>query len=223
MRWLFRSVTGLALLASLVSACGSTSSDRLIFRFIRWDNTGITQPDSVGEGSADIDVVQDVCTAGTMGGPPTFEPFSNTIINAVFRNEQASDIRFDGYTTEISDKRLAQANVTNGELTATIPGGRCSTVDRACGSDDDCVVSGTAGTCTHSETTVSGIVLVDLLAKVGVIQPVAELHPDILGRSLTITVTFFGSDANQSFETAATYTVVFADFDNCSTSTGGGA
>lgn len=221
MWWLFRSVTGLALLGSLLSACGSTGSDRLIFRFIRWDNTGISQPDAVSELSGQIDVVQTLCTTGSTGGDATVEPFSNTIINAVFRNEQASDIRLDSYLTQISDKRLAQANLPPQAISANIVGGQCSNSDRSCGSDSDCSTGTGQGTCTHGETTVSGIVLVDLTGKV-LIESVAQLHPEILGQSLSISVTFFGSDANQSFETTAAYKVIFANFNNCTT-TGGGA
>lgn len=223
MRRLGSSLTGIALLAVLSAGCGSTAEDRLVLRFINFDSIGLTQADAVRETSADIDVIPELCPAAT-GSIPMPEPFTQTTINAVFKNEEGSDIRLEGYATEISDSRLSQANIPNGRLTANIVGGRCSSQqDRTCSVAADCVFGTTRSTCTHTETTVFSILLFDLLGK-AVVQAVSEIHPEVLGQALTVTVTFFGSDPNQSFQTSASYTVTFADFDNCpSTTTGGGA
>src|SRR5512143_1583636 len=92
MRRLFGFMTGILLTAALSIGCGSTGNDdALVLQFIRFDNTGLTQEDSVGETSADVDIVQDVCAVSD-SGVPTYEPYTNTRINAVFHNYEASDI-----------------------------------------------------------------------------------------------------------------------------------
>src|SRR5262249_20688461 len=101
--WLCKSMTAMALLTAIVVGCGSTAHDRLVFRFVRWDGEGITQEDSVGESSADVDVVQDCCTFNPDGSCATFEPITQTTINAIFSNEEASDIRLESYTVHVED------------------------------------------------------------------------------------------------------------------------
>ncbi len=206
MRRLCKSVTGMALLAALWVGCGSTGGDdRLIFRFIRFDGQGLTQQDSVRTNSADVDVIQDICSVAD--GVPSFEPFTQTSINAVFRNEQALDIRLERYRVRVGGK--SGLGVFEGRLSDNIPGGRCINVDRSCTADSDC---GAGGTCEHAETTVSSIILFDFLAK-------ASVNPEVYGEALTVSVSFFGSDATeQSFQTTANYVVTFADFDHCASS-----
>jgi len=215
MRWVCRSVTALALLAALASGCGSTASDRLVFRFLNWDSTGLNQADSVRPASADVDVVpQLVCLSG---GTAMSEPFTQTIINAVFQNEEASDIRLEGYVVHFNDGRFGVGD-GGGSTTADIIGGRCTNnSDKQCADDTDCSLVGITGTCAHSQTTVSGLVLVDFAAKAAV-----QSHPELWYVATSLTVTFFGSDPNQSFETSAGYVVTFGDFDNCMTTTGTG-
>jgi hypothetical protein len=221
MRRLGSALTQTALLAVLATACGSTAEDRLVLQFIRFDGSGITQADQVRETSADVDIAVELCPAA-MGDVPMIEPFTQTIINAVFQNQEGSDILLDGYTTEISDPRLSQANITNGKITANIVGGRCSSqADKPCAVDADCLFGATIATCVHSETTVSSILLFDFFGK-GVIQAVGNAHPEILGQAMTVTVNFFGSDPNRPQQTSASYTVTFADFDNCPSTTGSG-
>jgi hypothetical protein len=225
MRRLSVLMTGVAMLVLSAGGCGSTGGaggdDALVLQFVQWNSTGITQADQVGESNADVDVVQDICNSTT--GTPTAEPFTQTVINAVFRNNEGSDILLQGYSTEIGDPRLSQANISN-PLSTSITGGRCSTTNAPCVTAADCGVGavGALSTCDHSETTVSGIVLFDFLGK-AVVYTVSLEHPEVLGQATPMKVTFFGSDPNRSFQVSASYSVTFADFDNCTTSSGGGA
>lgn len=220
MRRLGSVLTGMVLLAVLSPGCGSTAEDRLVLQFIRFDNAGITQADQVRETSADVDIAVELCPAG-MDTVPMEEPFTQTIVNAVFINQEQADIQLEGYTTEISDPRLSQANITNGKITTNIVGGRCSSQDKPCAVDADCVFGATVATCVHTETTVTSIVLFDLLGK-AFINGVGQVHPEVLGQALSVTVTFFGSDPVRPQQTSASYTVTFADFNNCPSTTGGG-
>lgn len=211
---LSKSMTSVAMLVVLAGGCGSTGGaggdDALVLQFIQWDNTNITQADAVSESSADVDVVQDVCAAGAG------ERFTQTVINAIFHNNEGSDILLEGYTTEIADKRLTQSNIVNGTLSAALTGGRCSNQER-CVIDNDCGLGG--GTCTHSDTKVVGIVLFDFIGK-ELIRTVSLQHPEVLGQAIPLKVTFFSSDPNRTFRTTANYLVTFGDFDNCTTSGG---
>ena len=223
MRRLSKLMAGVATLAVLVGGCGSTSNDdQLVMQFLQWDNTGITQADAVSESSADVDVVQNLCSSGT-GGTPTPEPFTQTVINAIFQNNEGSDIQLQGYRTEISNTLLSQSNINNGVLSTTLPGGRCSSGGSTgsappCVTDADCGVLG--GTCSHSATTVSGIVLYDIQGK-AFIDTISQAHPSVLYQATPLKVTFFGSDPNRSFQVTANYLVTFGDFDNCTSSSGG--
>ena len=227
MRRLSRIMTGVAMLAVLGGGCGSTNgaggNDALVLQFIQWDNTGLTQADSVGESSADVDVVQDECISS---GQATAEPFTQTVINAIFMNNEGADILLQGYSTKLGDPRLFQANITNGALGTNITGGRCASTNAKCAIDNDCSLGGGAlGSCLHTETTVSGIVLFDFQAKAFLDAFIfgQPQHLDVLGQAIPMTVTFFASDPNHSFQISVNYTVTFGDFDNCPASTGGGA
>lgn len=219
MRRLSRLMTGIAMLAVLAGGCGSTDDSRLVLQFIQWDATNITQADAVGPSSASVDIVLNDCNTA-VGGTPTAEFFTPTAIDAIFRNNEGSDILLEAYSTEIGDSRLSQINISKaqGSLGVTLLGGRCSNRDQQCAVDNDC---GTGlGLCDHANTTVTGIILVDLLGK-GQVATVALKHPEVLGQVTPLTVTFYGSDASQSFQTTAHYQLIFGDFDNCSS--GGGA
>jgi len=214
------------MLTVFASGCGSTDGaggdDALVLQFVQWNSTGITQADEVGQSSADVDIHQGVCVSG-MDDLATDELFTETLVNAVFRNNEGSDILLEGYSTQIDDPRLFQANITNGSLSTNITGGRCSVNGEKCALDSDCR---TAGTCLHTETTVSGIVLISLQGKSFIEATIIGSTPpalDILGRTIPLKVTFFGSDPNRSFQITINYMVTFANFDNCMTSTGGGA
>jgi hypothetical protein len=224
-RWLCGSLMGVAVLGTVSFGCGSTGADRLVLIFERWDNTGLTQVDQVGATSADVDVVQDICSVGMVMTP---EPFTDTRINAVFLNQEASSIRLEQYTIHFDDPRIGLADITwtagSGGSFGDIVGGRCSNVDKQCADDTDCITVGGTGSCTHTETTISGLLLFDFIAKQHVnlcsdANPTNCVPP---GQGEGLTVTFFGSDPNLSWSTAAHYVAVFDDFDNCRISTGGG-
>jgi len=224
MRRLSRLMTGVTVLAVLAGGCGSTGglnggNDALVLQFIQWDNTGITQADSVGESNADVDVVQDLCPSGT-GGAPTPEPFTQTLINAVLQNNEGSDIQLQHYSTEIGDPRLSQSDIVNGTLTANLTGGRCANGTQQCFTDADCAL-GVSGSCQHSQTTVTGIVLFDFVGK-EFIYTVSLDHPEVLGQATPLKVTFFGSDPNRSFQITASDLVTFEDYNNCTSSGGTG-
>jgi hypothetical protein len=197
----------------LWSGCGSTDrssggSDYLIFQFLRFDNTGITQTDSVRPTSADVDNFQDPCISGQT---VTAEPFTNTTINAVFHNHEASDITLDKVVIDVGPMSgLPNKGVITHLVpgSAVIAGGRCINFDNQCGSDADCL--GIVGACVHTDTTISGILLFDVFEK-----------SNIQDGTYGVRITFFGSDPNQSLELSTSYTVTFADYDNC-TKTGGG-
>jgi hypothetical protein len=224
MRRLSRLMTGVAMLALLAGGCGSTGGaggdDALVMQFIQWDNTGLTQADAVGESSADVDVIPSLC-------PPdgTPEPFTQTVINAIFQNNEGSDILLQSYSTQIhfqtTDSQaladLARANITNGALSTSLPGKTCGGTGAQCFVDSDCAL-GVAGSCQATQTTVSGIVLVDFLGKAVISQ-----YPGVFLQATPVTVTFAGSDPNRSFQITANYQMTFADFDNCMMASGGGA
>jgi hypothetical protein len=209
MRRLCRSVTVVALLAALWVGCGSTgSSDSLVFQFIAFDGMGITQADSVRETSADVDTTVDCCAFTADGSAcTTIERFTQTSINATFRNNEAADITLNGYTVNLGPN--SGVGVFQGELSTALLGGRCVGFDQACASNNDCAQLSTGGVgttipCVHSETTVSGILLFDIDTK---------LH--VIPGTYNVAITFFGSDANQSFEAKTSYVVRFDDFNNC--------
>jgi len=224
MRRLSRLVTGVALLAVLAGGCGSTGGaggdDALVMQFIQWDNTGITQADSVNESSADVDVILNLC-------PPdgTPEPFTQTSINAIFQNNEGSDIQLQAYSTQIhfqtTDPQaladLARANIPNGALSTSLQGKTCGGTGARCFVDSDCAL-GVVGSCQPNQTTVSGIVLVDIFGKAVISQ-----YPGVFYQATPVTVTFSGSDPNRSFQISVNYQITFGDFDNCTTSSGGGA
>jgi hypothetical protein len=212
MRRLCRSVTIIALLAALWVGCGSTGSDDdLVMQFLRFDNTGLTQTDAVGPTSGDIDVVQDCCMFADNGSCATVEPFEQTKINAVFQNNEAADIRLTGYTVDIGP--TSGTGVVSNTISANLVGGRCLSSDTHCASDNDCLIGGVSvpGSCKHTETTVTGILLFDIETK---------LH--VIPGTYNVAITFAGSDPNQVFKVSTSYVATFLNFDNCSTTGTGG-
>jgi hypothetical protein len=206
MRRLCRSVTGVALLAALASGCGSNAGDSLTMRFVSFDGVGLTQADSVRETSADVDAVQGACLSGTT---LTGEPYTQTIVNATFINEEAADINLQGYRVFIPIPGLP--NFVEQTISRNLRGGRCANIDRQCVDDADCGVAGILGSCVHSPTTVAALVLFDFTTKDQI-----KLHPELFGTATNITIQFFGTDdANQSFEVTTSYVATFGNFDNC--------
>lgn len=208
MRWLCGRIVGVTLLVAVAAGCGSTSGndDVLVFHFLRFDNTGITQADSVGETSANVDIVQNVCLSGNT---ITAEPFTVTTINAVFRNEEAADMQLEQVVIDVGPK-AGRATITH-QLSGDLPGGRCSNIDQQCASDADCISTTSTGTgsCVHTETTINDILLFDFDDKA-----------HILPGTYSVIITFFASDAVRSFQISTNYVVTFEDFNNCPSSTG---
>lgn len=212
MRWLCGRIMTVALMTTLAAGCGSDTGDSQVFRFVRFDNTGITQADSVSQTSANVDIFQGQCRGGTEVVPSAdsilpFEQFTTTTVNAVFRNEEAADMHLAGMVIDVGPN-AGRAQITRNP-DGNIPGGRCSNIEQRCASDADC--QGTVGACTHVETTISNLVLFDFQDKML-----------ILPGTYNITVTFFArDDADRTFETRTGYVVTFDDFNNCTT-TGAG-
>lgn len=218
MRRLCRSVTEVALLAALAWGCGSNAGDSLVMRFVRFDSTGLTQADAVRESSADVDVVPGACASsgGTSGSTVTSEFFTQTIINAVFVNEEGADIHLQRYRVylpqTINGQQTGLPTFVEQALGTNLPGGRCANVNRHCALDQDCTVLGIAGNCVHSETTVSALVLFDFTTKSQLDRPEFTLVP----MATDVAVQFFGTDdADQSFEVSTGYVATFGNFDNC--------
>jgi len=212
---------GLALLVAVWAGCGSSSEDSTVQQFISFTGEGISQADAVGANSADVDVFQSLCTAGT-DAEPTAEPYTQTSVSAIFRNNEALDIQMKSYTTEIDTgyPELDQQLALSGELSSTLRGGRCSNVDRQCGSSADCVaLGGGLGTCEHVDSTVAGLVLFDFIGKAAV-ATLAQEHPQVVGQNFPMRMKFFGRDATRSWETSASYNVTFGDYDNCKSDSG---
>lgn len=194
MRWLCARGMTVALLTTLAAGCGSTGgTDSLVFQFLHFDNTGITQADSVSETSADVDIVQDMCLINP-------EPFTVTTINAVFRNHEAADLHLNKMVIDVGPN-AGRAPITRFP-DGVIPGGRCSNIDQQCASDADC--QGTVGACGHTDTTISGLVLFDFQDKAV-----------ILPGTYNVSITFSASDPFHTFENRTGYVVTFDNFNNC--------
>ena len=203
MRRLCGFITGTVLMTVLWSGCGSTSNnDQLVMQFISFDNTGIIQEDSVGETSAVVDNVQEKPCSGTQDN----ELFTDTLINAVFLNNEASDITLDHVVIDVGP--TSGSVVPPHAIGRTLPGGLCSNIFGHCASDADCL--SVSGACGHSDTAVSDILLFS-----------TDEKTRIRSGTYPVNITFFGFDANRSFQTSTVYSVTFTDLQNCTT-TGGG-
>ncbi len=221
MRRLCSFKTAMVLLVVLACGCGSNAGDPLVLRFEHFDGIGLTQADSVRANSADVDVEQGLCISG---GTITAEPFTQTVINATFTNEEASDIRLNKYRLylpKIGNADSGLGDFLEFNISANLAGGRCSTVEIPCAVDADCTAASggsTTANCLHSPTTVPSLLLFDFVTKALLDKP------NFFGIATNVTITFFGSDdAEREFETSTNYVVTFADFDNCPASSGGGA
>lgn len=216
-------VFGWMVLGSL-QGCGSAGDsvdgdDSLVFRVEGISGENITQADSVRPGSADVDVFQNLCatTGGTGGGGGgqtqiTLEPFTQTTFNASFRNEQKLDLRLFEMVVHFADPRIGVGDITQA-LNATVIGGRCSNAnERACATADDCFVGTQRGSCNFTSTVVSGLLLVDFLAK-------DSIDPRLWRQALPVVLTFRARDlTGTTYQTTAGYTVTFDNFCNCGSS-----
>jgi hypothetical protein len=218
MRRLFRSITCIALLALVMVGCGSTSGSedgdsRSVLRFIRFDDSGITQADAVLNDNAQVDVEQNLCetSGGSSGGTPmvSAEPFTETVTNVILRNDQKLDIRLEHYVIHIADPNVGIGDL-DFSMNGTVVGGRCSNVStRSCASNQECAVGTTSGTCVFTETTLGGLLLVDFDTK-------DRVQPRALRRGLPVTITFFGSDVvGNDYRVTAGITITFDNFCNC--------
>jgi hypothetical protein len=201
MRWLSMRMAGAALLAAVVGGCGSTSGDdALVLEFVAFDGAGITQSDAVRETSADVDILQDTCPSGLP------EPFTQTLINATFRNNEAADLHLQQVVIAVGPSG-SLATITH-QIDGELRGGRCDNIDKQCAADADCVSvsSTTPGNCVHTETTISSILLFDFSDKQRFLSQPGTYN---------VTMTFFAFDTVHTFETSTGYTVTFADFDDC--------
>lgn len=208
MRWLCGRMMGAALLAAVVVGCGSTSGDdALVLQFVRFDSSGITQADAVGETSADVDILRECCVEVVEGLCTNPEYFTQTLINATFRNNEAADLRLQQVVIAVGPAG-SLATITH-QIDGELRGGRCSNIDRQCSADAECVsaASTTAGSCLHTETTINGILLFDKSDKQRFISQPGTYN---------VTITFFAFDPVHDFQTSTGYTVTFDDFDNCS-------
>ncbi len=193
---------GLALLMVWVGGCGSTGgTDALVLHFLHFDSTGLTQADSVRETSADVDNSPDSCQSG---GQITAEPFTQTIINAVFRNEEAADLHLTSMVIDLGPTS-GRGTITRA-IDGSLPGGLCSNIDQQCASDADCfsASTGSTGSCVHTDTTITGILLFDFDDKLATNTG-----------TYNASITFFATDPNHTFETRTSYVVRFDNFDNC--------
>ncbi len=199
---------GVALGAGVAGCGGSADGDSLVLRFLGFNGIGIDQADSVGETSADIDVVPSLCGNETNVTP---EYFTQTTINAVFVNEEKANIVLDSYTVDLT--AVADLGVRTNSLSVTVPGRRCgSSPTQSCVNDEDCQIAGIPGRCQSSETGVFGLVLVDTNEKF-----VISSNQEAWWLASNIRITFYGhDDAAHAFEIPTSYVATFGDFNNCS-------
>ncbi len=178
------------ILQAVNNALGGCTGSPL--EFLHFDSSGITQADSVRATAADVDNSQDICPSGLP------EPFTQTIINAAFRNEEAASLQLTQMIVDLGPNS-AHGTITR-PIAGALPGGRCNNIDKQCASDGDCP----DGPCTHTETTITGILLFDIGDKLAVNMG-----------TYNASITFFASDSNHTFETSVGYRVNFDNFDNC--------
>ena len=174
-----------------------------VLSFVGFDSNGITQNDQVSPTSAVV------CLNGVSN------PITRTTINATFLNEEAADIHLNRYAVHFNDPRSGLPDVISVIASSpNIRGGRCSNSLTMCAVDADCLPSGgtdasPTATCDHKDTTVPGIVLIDLPTK-------ARVNPQVIGQPTSLTVTFSGvDDADRPFQVTTGYTVVFSDSPDC--------
>ena len=212
MRRLCRLATGAGLVAMLALGCGSSAEDAAVMRFVGFDASDISQPDTVTATSAEVCVNNPNLSGDLTQLPPT-------LINAIFVNEEEANIHLESYTVHFNDSSSGVADVTadipgNPDL----PGGICTDGFTHCAVAADCAASSSSGgggssggttTCDHTQTVVGGLVLIDSEIK-------AHVNPKLYGQTLSLTLTFAGKDdANRTFVVEAGYAVVFSDSLDC--------
>lgn len=207
---------------------GQNGDDALTMSFVGFTGVGITQQDSVGNTSADVDVCPTICDFGEGGifGDETFEAFTQTRANALFVNLGFADILLDSYTVTIVGSGIPPRTV---DTAALLIGGRCSnSPTRHCSLDNECSLLGVIGTCVQTQTPVE-ILLYTFTDKElissgphgdrmcpGVDREGNPTPGDIIPQTLQTTVTFSGSDESGKRFTVKTGLVAgFFDANNC--------
>ncbi len=209
MKVLMRRACGSAavLLALGLWSCGSTDDDEMVLSLIGFDDSGLTQCDTVGPGLAEVDVIQGLCS-DSEGEPGTPEPFTETSVNVTFENHQQLDITINSYTVEILGTGVGE--VTR-QVTQTVTGKRCANEPtRSCALDADCLVGQAIGSCIPSASTVV-VLLADFTTKNLIIR---DVEPG--GKTLDVELRFFGSDVTRAqWQVRGSISARFDNFDNC--------
>jgi hypothetical protein len=191
--------------AGFIASCGSTNNDALVLSFMGFEEDSLVQCDQVNPDVVDIDLVQDVCMS-SMGGQETAEPFTETSAVANLQNNEKLDITLTSYTVNFVGTGAPQ---TTNATSQTITGRRCSNVStQACAVDTDCIILGSGtGVCQPSISSLT-VLLASFTTK-------NFLLPDI-GKTVPVTVTFFGSDVVGNQWTAqGSIQATLEDFNNC--------
>lgn len=95
---------------------GCHQSPSMPLRFVLFDASDIDQADFVDATSAEIDVVQDVCSSS---GTPALEPFTPTTINVTLANDETTDIHLQQYTIDTGPR--TGLGVIERSLSTTVP------------------------------------------------------------------------------------------------------
>jgi len=187
-------------MAALWCGCGSGAGDRLILQFVNFQDPANGQLDTIGQTSAQVDVVRDVCTDGSD------EPFTETDAAAVFVNQGASDLVLQNIKVTIPNSGVPTYSINLGPAGPVISGGRCAgELGRSCGVDLDCVVNGMTSSCIHTESTIE-FKLFDIEKKLLVTPGVYD-----------VAITFSAQDASEeNFNVTTRLRTTFTDFCHCS-------
>jgi hypothetical protein len=198
-----------------VLGCGSSGTDSqfddgLTMAFVRFSGEDIEQADVVTDTVAQVDICQDLCSSGGVDGEITVEPYTSTLVTAVFANRGKADIVLESYKLLVVDSGVPE--VTR-NVSARLVGGRCDGADPElqCGSNADC---GLLGECIHTETPVS-FLLFDFDFKDRVLRD-GSCPFDVEPLTLDAVLTFTGTDeAGESRTVRANYVATFTNFDSC--------
>lgn len=209
---------------------GQSGDDALTMSFQGFTDEGITQQDTVGNTSANVDVCQDICSigAGFLIGQVVFETFTPTSANAIFVNNGTADILLDQYTVSTPGLGVPARTVSADVL---LPGGRCTgSPTTQCGFDSQC---GLVGPCDHAQTMVQ-VLLYSLVEKELIVgdqtcplldtttTPFTVIPGDVTPQTHQTKITFHGSDeTGKGFTVNAGLVGTFSDAINCTASGGG--
>lgn len=215
---------------------GQSGNDALTMSFQGFTDEGITQQDTVGNTSANVDVCQDICSigAGLLIGQVVLETYTPTTANAIFVNNGFADILLDEYTVSTPGLGVPVRTVSADVL---LPGGRCSeSPSQHCSLDTDCM--STVGvvavaTCDHVQTMVQ-VLLYSLVEKQLLVgdqtcpmldtttTPFTVIPGNVTPKTHQTNITFHGSDeTGKGFTVNAGLVGTFSDAINCTAGGGG--